>query len=409
MSNGLNPNVIYPLYQYQAFTAPIVPTTDINANDGVAEIFVPPGTHILAYDKETGFYLTKTHNFTLPPKLYGNVIPAAQKIFTAYMKRNRSTGVLFDGMRGTGKTLTAKFLCTIGLYNDIPVIIVNAKYTSLEFIKYLLKIQQRVIIFLDEFEKDNMYPSPQDQNVLLTVLDGAFSSNKLFILVANETSRITPYLKDRPSRIYYRYEYGKLSDDIIKEYVLDNGLSEELAKEIIDTGSVIPTLNFDILQSIIDNIKMFDSTVKEAIETMYISGEAPARKYKLMELIADNELIDIKNVRYTEWTIDLHGKNGNIDVQFTMEDGDKKYAWFKSGDIVNLDTEAGTVELRSKDSGSDVYIVVKDLGAAKQKLTSVINSGAVKPEILSKEERDKIKEEKKKKAESKDTPPMSFG
>ncbi len=59
-------------------------------------------------------------------------------------------GVLLNGVKGTGKSVTAKLICN-ELKNFLPIIIVDKAYEGLP--QFISKIQQEVIIFIDEFEK----------------------------------------------------------------------------------------------------------------------------------------------------------------------------------------------------------------------------------------------------------------
>ena len=101
----------------------------------------------------------------------------------------------------------------------IPTLLINSAYTGDAFFQFLYSIQQECIVFFDEFEK--VYDD-DDQQSLLTVLDGTFPSKKLFLLTSNSTDMINIHLKNRPGRIHYHINFKGLSGEFIKEYIQDN-------------------------------------------------------------------------------------------------------------------------------------------------------------------------------------------
>lgn len=106
-----------------------------------------------------------------------------------FVQSNHNLGVIFNGLKGTGKTIAAKILSNrLG----IPVLIVPEAYNGLlEFIS-LLCIE--CVVLIDEAEKTFRGHS----DVLLKLIDGMYNeSRKLYMLTTNELS-IDDNLLGRP-------------------------------------------------------------------------------------------------------------------------------------------------------------------------------------------------------------------
>ena len=82
-----------------------------------------------------GYYLTRiSDNFKMPTKIYGDVNTFANRIISTYTDRcfrHLNTGVLFSGIKGSGKTLQAKTIAN-NLVKTMPVIMVNPSIVTLE-------------------------------------------------------------------------------------------------------------------------------------------------------------------------------------------------------------------------------------------------------------------------------------
>ena len=65
-----------------------------------------------------------------------------------FVKGEKNLGVIFNGLKGTGKTLSAKLLCNA---LDLPVVIVQYPYEGL--VNFLQSLCFECIVFIDEAEK----------------------------------------------------------------------------------------------------------------------------------------------------------------------------------------------------------------------------------------------------------------
>ena len=120
------------------------------------------------------------------------------------------------------------------------------------------------MFLIDEFEK--MFEETEDQGYLLTLLDGLYNNNHLFVLTANDQDRINRYFFNRPSRIRYNFYYGALGYDVYSE-IINQHFEPDFAAQLTGKLATINNLSFDIIQEIINEAKAFpDLSVTELFE-----------------------------------------------------------------------------------------------------------------------------------------------
>ncbi len=160
-----------------------------------------------------------------------------------FIKSNKNLGVIFNGLKGTGKTIAAKLLSNrMGL----PVIIIsNPIEGMLEFIQSLCF---ECIILIDEAEKT----FKEEQEILLKMIDGVYNSTrKLYLLTTNKLT-IDENLLGRPGRIRYIKEFGNLSAKAINEVIDDNLSDSALKTDILKLIDTLEISTINILKAIID-------------------------------------------------------------------------------------------------------------------------------------------------------------
>ena len=208
---------------------------------------IPNGNWLLCQNPMTGeFFLKEKPNFTLPKKIYGDVEEVAKKYLNSFNNSEKNLGILLDGMKGTGKSMLARKLC---IDSNRPVIIVTEAYKGSGLVDFFSKINQEIVIFLDEFEK--IYAKSEFQDGLLSLFDGAFPSKFLFLLTINEMSRMNNYMLNRPGRIHYVKHYKGLSTELIGE-IVDDLLEDKSKKaEVMLCCAYLGELSMDMLTAFI--------------------------------------------------------------------------------------------------------------------------------------------------------------
>lgn len=211
---------------------------------------LPAGIYRLEFNSMFNqFYLDHVQDkFDFPYKIYGVETEFIQRVKKSWDNTRINMGVLLNGLKGTGKTVTAELICN---EMSMPVILIQKHYDGL--VSFLNSIQQDVIIFIDEYEK--IYD--KYNNSLLSVMDGAFrtDSRKMFLLTTNELN-IEKNMLQRPSRIRYIKSYTDLTLDIIMRVVDDKLVHKELRDVTIKMISELPIITMDLVKSVIEEVNI---------------------------------------------------------------------------------------------------------------------------------------------------------
>ena len=253
-----------------------------------------PGFYAVEWNKDVGFYLRTMEVQNIPKKTYGEVKSRTDLILQKFQKRNRHTGVLLSGMRGTGKSLLARNVCVEAVYKyNMPVLMITSPFSGFAFNKFLEQIKQPCVVNVDEFEKVYSKQDDKDpQEELLSMFEGGAQHNKLWLLTINETKRMNEYMQNRPGRIFYHFEYGSLSEETVEEVCKDKGFSKEKIENLLSFYGLVKEFTFDVLTSIIEECNDFDIMPTEAVKRLNVIISSATELIKpLIEIYADNVLI----------------------------------------------------------------------------------------------------------------------
>lgn len=241
--------------------------------NGVFRIYEEPRTKRLGLEK-------MDENFTFNFKIYDldceDVMARVIQTWSSelFAKSNKNLGVIFNGLKGTGKTIAAKLLSNrIGL----PVIVISKPLDGmLEFIQSLCF---ESVILIDEAEKT----FNEDREVLLKMIDGVYNNRrKLYILTTNRLS-VDENLLGRPGRIRYIKEFGNLSSKAINDVIDDNLEDVSLKEDILKLVDTLEISTIDILKSIIDECNIMGEVPADPMLNI------PKAKYK-MRIISFDDL-----------------------------------------------------------------------------------------------------------------------
>lgn len=275
---------------------------------------LPVGVYNLNVDN-AGYYLTKSADFSLPEKIYGDT-SVIDRWLKTYNDKKRNVGVLLSGLKGGGKTVTAKLLA---IKANKPVITINQPYSGQDFFDFITDpILGDCVIFLDEFEKVYCSPKKSDDgnDSLLSLLDGPYETHHLFVFTVNET-KINSNLINRPSRILYAKHYEGLNEEEIREIAEDKLVNKKHMDDLLRTAHKIFQLSFDILISIIDEVNRFDEPASKCIEYMNLTPTQTCFEVKQW-YVEENGKVDFE---YSGWGCDvISDENGTYcNVRFNYE------------------------------------------------------------------------------------------
>lgn len=160
-----------------------------------------------------------------------------------FQKSGKNLGVIFNGLKGTGKTIAAKQLCNrLGL----PTIVVSKPVDGL--LEFIQALNFEAAVLIDEAEKT----FDEESEILLKMIDGVYNHRrKLYILTTNELT-LDDNLIGRPGRIRYVKQFGNLELDVINEVIEDTLEDKSLADGLINLVNSLEISTIDILKSLIE-------------------------------------------------------------------------------------------------------------------------------------------------------------
>ena len=234
----------------------------------------------------TGYYLNRLgDSFIFNYKLYGINNEFIEHFIKTYNNTTGNLGILFNGIKGTGKTVTAEELCN---RLELPVIIVKSCKGEDDMLEFLAtQINFDCIFFFDEYEKEF-----KESSSVLSFMDGVHNSQyrKIFLLTTNELE-INDNLLGRPSRIRYVRSFGNLPEETTLELLNDI---------LIDKGAIEPVLDL-IRQMQIVTVDL----VKALAQEVNIHG------VDKIDLIRKNFNLEFSDFTYLVESIEL--ESGSLD------------------------------------------------------------------------------------------------
>jgi SpoVK/Ycf46/Vps4 family AAA+-type ATPase len=216
--------------------------------------------------------------FDMPAKLYGFESSFVKRSIKSFHSNEGNLGILLNGIKGTGKTVTAKMIC-----NDInlPTIIITDPYPGLP--DFINNLQQEVVVLFDEYEK--MYKTLNDNDhSILTVMDGVLDNGfkRLFLLTTNKLS-INENLLQRPGRILYNKTYGDLELECIKEIVDDLLIKKERYDSVVKFISELEIITVDIVKAVINEVNIHDEDPMEFYQ--FFNVKKVEESYNVFQII----------------------------------------------------------------------------------------------------------------------------
>lgn len=313
---------------------------------------LPVGNYIIKEDQFGNLFLEMIDSFEFKGKRYGDNTKNTDRIINTYMDREVSTGVMLTGEKGSGKTLLAKSLSMKGYELEIPTIVINAAWVGDKFNKFLQDIDQPTIILFDEFEK--VYDSDEQESIL-TLLDGVFPSKKLFVLTCNDKWRVDQHMRNRPGRIYYMLDFKGLATEFIIEYCKDNLKNKDHIDKICNIASLFHQFNFDMLKALVEEMNRYNETPEDALTMLNAKPEFDEGNRFTVDLAIANKVIDKEKLDEREWKGNPLQQPVKLEYLVTEKDkdGDEYQDWesirFTAVDLQKIDPNSGKFVFVNKD------------------------------------------------------------
>lgn len=240
----------------------------------------------LCVDSHTGErYLEKLcDNFTFDYKIYELEEGIINRFSKTYRETNGNIGILLNGLKGTGKTVTSKLLCNA---LEQPVIVVPERGSE----TWLNDIPQNITIFVDEYEK--IYGNDSS---MLTIMDGVLNADyrRLFLFTTNRPE-INENMIQRPARIRYIRTFSDLKTATIKLILNDCLIHEELYEESLKFISSLEMITVDIVKSIITEINIHKESPFKFADIFNV--KQIAGKYDVYMQVGETEMLIKRSVK----------------------------------------------------------------------------------------------------------------
>ena len=327
-----------------------------------------PDTHYEQYKKlpigvytvhstPAGYILRRMYDkYEFDYKVYGLEQNLINRFVKTYNNTEGNLGGLFNGLKGTGKTVTAKQVCNL---LELPVILITFNDGSVH--NFVNNISQDIVVFVDEYEK--IYDKEAD---MLSIMDGATNSEhrRVFLLTTNSLY-INDNLLQRPGRIRYLKTFKDLTPEIIEEIVDDFLIYKDLKKEVIHFISGLESITVDITKSIIQEVNIHEEVpekFQEIFNVKKLSG-----KYNIILVNNNSEKHDEKyttllsSISTNFKNYDRYNTNNNLDEVFSLSIDNVGY--------IKLCETADGKEFKAIISSDNLYDKYKDL--IKSKLISL--------------------------------------
>ena len=269
---------------------------------------LPLGVYNVGLSLE-GWYLEKyADEFTFDYKIYGLETEFCEHVIKTFENTTGNLGIMLTGIKGTGKTVTAKILANAF---KLPVIIVKDMGGNNQgMIEYFSSFNFDSILFFDEFEKNF---SDKDSSIL-QIMDGVYTSEyrRIFLLTTNET-HINDNLISRPSRLRYIREFGNLEQEVTREYLNDTLNDKSRIEDVIDFVDTLQISTIDILKSIVEEINIFGfdkfmenksffnvktATYTYRVKRVFLRDDEELHRYSVDMFLADLKAFEKKPNNY---------------------------------------------------------------------------------------------------------------
>jgi SpoVK/Ycf46/Vps4 family AAA+-type ATPase len=225
-----------------------------------------------------GLYLQHTREkFEIPKKIYAHDKDFIKRVIRSFQSTNRNMGVLLTGLKGAGKTITAKIIAN---ELNLPVILISHNYEGIP--EFINDINFECVVFIDEYEKVFVR---DERGKLLSCMDGTQTSTQksLYLLTTNNLY-VNENLLNRPSRVRYVKKYEDLNKGQVAEIVNDLLSIKENTEDTIEVISNLDSITIDLVIELIKEANLHEEPVSKFINVFNCNqDEKNENNYKIID------------------------------------------------------------------------------------------------------------------------------
>jgi SpoVK/Ycf46/Vps4 family AAA+-type ATPase len=232
--------------------------------EGVDYELINGKVYELTQERGSGVHLKESKDFDFPKNytLSDEDLRFIKKSIDAFNRTTKmTTGVMLSGIKGSGKTLMAKY---IAKQTKLPIIVIDPVLCVSDIEDFFSKTDTPCCIIFDEIDKR------WNTRHMLSFLDGVKPTcKKLVICTCNKEDDIDEYLNDRCSRIRYKKRFTSLDKTaafaVINEAINNKAKAEAATEYLFAKANLISYDNTAIFAEEIRNNpnESFDSIFKD--------------------------------------------------------------------------------------------------------------------------------------------------
>ena len=212
------------------------------------------GIFTVSYDSQMQRFELKfvKKKFKFAYKIYDLDNALINRVEKTYKNTKGNLGVLLNGTKGTGKTVTTKNMCNT---LNMPVLLITENIPGLA--KFINQIEQDIVVLIDEYEK--VFKGDNSTGQLLSVMDGVLENGnrRVFLLTTNQLY-VNVNILQRPGRMRYLKKYTDLELHTIEE-ILDDLLERpKYRNDIIEFIARLKLITVDIVKAVVSEVNIHD-------------------------------------------------------------------------------------------------------------------------------------------------------
>lgn len=237
------------------------------------------GVYSIEQTQQGELYLVKQDDsFKFSHKIYGLRQDYVDHILKSYTDSAKGVGILLSGVKGTGKSVTAKILANAV---ETPIIICDRYYGNLA--SFIDNIDQDIVCLFDEFEKN--FNTDQGKDIpLLSLMDGTSTTahKRLYIMTVNET-KVNVNLLDRPGSARFHIKFGNLTKEQVLEVVHDKLKNKDLLTSTIEYINGLRNITIDIITTVCTEVNLQNRCVQEFKDILNIEERIIKYSIKIVD------------------------------------------------------------------------------------------------------------------------------